>query len=72
MDIPVEENKLKRPRSFGLSNEAHALIERYAELKGVSNSKVVETLAKHFLPPAIDHEEKKAATEEEAMRGIVT
>lgn len=56
LDLPIEEKELTKPKSFTLRPSTIDLIEEYAGLKNTNASRVVETLARHFLPKIITEE----------------
>ena len=60
LNMELETKEIRTPRSFTLRPSTIDLINEYADLKGTNASRVVETLALHFLPRVIKEERAKA------------
>ena len=59
LNMELETKEIRTPRSFTLRPSTIDLINEYADLKGTNASRVVETLALHFLPRVIKEERAK-------------
>ena len=60
IELPIEEKQNRTVRSFSLKPENIQKVERYAELKQISASKVVDVLIDHFLTKVLAQEERES------------